>query len=85
MIKDGGNRVVDWTWRLCNMTFESCFVPENWRSAVIVLLYKGKGERAECKNCICTSLLIAVGKIYPVILADRVRRVTGDLIDDGNV
>ena len=23
MIKDGGNRVVDWIWRLCNMAFES--------------------------------------------------------------
>ena len=27
------------------MTFESGVVPENWRSAVIVQLYKGKGER----------------------------------------
>ena len=23
MIKGGGNRVVDWIWKLCNMTFES--------------------------------------------------------------
>ena len=32
------------------MAFESSGVPEDWRSAVIVLLYKGKGERTECKN-----------------------------------
>ena len=32
------------------MAFESGVVPENWRSAVIVPLYKGKGERTECKN-----------------------------------
>ena len=32
------------------MAFEICVVPENWRSAVIVPLYKGKGERNECKN-----------------------------------
>ena len=32
------------------MTFESGVVPEDWRSAVIVPLYKGKGERNECKN-----------------------------------
>ena len=25
-------------------------VLEDWRSAVIVPLYKGKGERSECKN-----------------------------------
>ena len=45
MIKGEGDRVVDWIWRLCNMAFESGFVSEDWRSAVIVLLYKGKGER----------------------------------------
>ena len=36
MIKGGGDRVVDWIWRLCNMAFESGVVPEDWRSAVIV-------------------------------------------------
>ena len=27
MIKGGGDRVVDWIWRLCNMDFESGVVP----------------------------------------------------------
>ena len=45
MIKGGGKRVVEWIWKLCNMAFESGFVPDDWRSAVIVPLYKGKGER----------------------------------------
>ena len=47
MIK-GGDRVMDWIWRLCNMAFESGVVPEDWRSAMTVPLYKGKGERTEC-------------------------------------
>ena len=42
MKKGGDDRVVDWIWRLCNMPFESGVVPEDWRSAVIVSLYKGK-------------------------------------------
>ena len=50
MIKGGGDRVVDWIWRLCNMAFDSGVVPEDWRSAVIVSLCKDKGNRAECKN-----------------------------------
>ena len=50
MIKGGGDRVVDWMWRLCNMSFESSDVPEDWRSAVIILLYKGKGQRLELRN-----------------------------------
>ena len=47
MIKGGGNWVVNCIWRVCNMLFESGFVPvpEDWRYAVIVSLYKGKGER----------------------------------------
>ena len=32
------------------MAFESGVAPENWRSAVIVPLYKAYGERTECKN-----------------------------------
>ena len=31
-----------WIWRLCNMAFESGVVLEDWRSAVIVPLHKGK-------------------------------------------
>ena len=50
IVKGGGDMVVDWIWRLCNMVFERGVVPEDWISAVIVLLYKGKGERTECKN-----------------------------------
>ena len=82
MIKGGGDRLVDWIWKLCNMAFESCIVPEDWRSAVIVPLYKGKGERNECKNYRGISLLSVVGKIYAGILIDKVRRVTWGLIDD---
>ena len=31
------------------MALESGAMPEDWRSAVIVPLYKGKGERTVCK------------------------------------
>ena len=36
---------MDRIWRLCNMAFESGVVPEDWGSAMIVSLYKGKGKR----------------------------------------
>ena len=54
------------------MAFESGFVLEDWRSAVVVPLYKGKGERTEFKNYRGISLLSVVEKIYAVILADRI-------------
>ena len=76
MIKGGGDRVVDWIWRLCNMGFESGIVLEDWKSAVIVPLHKGKGERTECINYRGISLLSMVGKIFAAIVVDRVCRVT---------
>ena len=64
------------------MAFESGVVSEDWISALIVPLYKGKGERTEYKNYRGINLLSVVRKIYAGILVDRVHRVTGGLIDD---
>ena len=50
---------------------------------MIVQLYKGRGERTDCKNyrriCLKKNWL---KKIYAGILVDRVHRVTVGLIDD---
>ena len=63
MIKGGGDRMVDWIWRLCNMGFESVLFLKT-RSAVIFPLYKVK-ERVPnvrtikvlaCKKNICLDL-----------------------------
>ena len=54
------------------MVFESGAVPENWRSAGIVPLYKGEGEKSECKNYKGINLLSVVGKIYAGILVSFV-------------
>ena len=63
------------------MAFENGGGSEDWRS-VIVPLYKGKGERTECKNYRGIILFNVVGKIHVEILVDRILRVTGGLIDD---
>ena len=57
-----------------NTAFKNGVVPEDWGPAVIVTLYKGKGEITECKNCRAIRMLRMVGKIYTGILVDRVRR-----------
>ena len=77
MIKGGGDRVFNWIWKLYNMTFENG-VAEDWRSAVIIPLYKGKGKKTDHKNYRGISLFSVVGKIYVRILKGRVCRVTGD-------
>ena len=50
------------------MAFESGGVPEDCRSDVIVPLFKGKGERTECKN------------YRSISLVDSVCRVTGSYV-----
>ena len=82
MIKNGGERVIDWIWKLCKKAFEEGVVPMDWRRAVIVPLYKGKGEKGNCRNYRGISLLSVVGKVYAGILVDRVRRVTEDMIGE---
>ena len=66
IIKVGGGRVVDWIWRLYNMAVESGVVPDDWRTAMVVPLYKGKEEWTEYKNYRGISLCV-VGKIYAEI------------------
>ena len=45
------------------MAFESGVAPNEWRFAVILPLYKGKGKRTKCDNYIGDSLLSVAGKI----------------------
>ena len=64
------------------MAFERGVMLEDWRAAVIIPLYKGKGERTECSNYRGINLLSLVEKIYMGILVDKVLKVTDGLIDD---
>ena len=52
---------------------------EDWRSVLIVPLYKSKGERTECKNYRGISLFSVFEQIYAGILVDRVGRMTEDI------
>ena len=67
---------------MCNKVFLEGVVPKDWSRAVIVPLYKGKGDKGNCRNYRGISLLSVVGKVYAGILVDRVRRVTEDLIGE---
>ncbi len=57
-------------------------MPEDWRKAIIVLLYKGKGNREECNNYRGISLLSVPGKIYGRILNERMLKITDKRVGD---
>ncbi len=77
-----GEVVVDWMMWICNLAWEQSKVPEDWRKAITVPLYKGKGNREECNNYRGISLLSVPGKIYGRILNDRMMKITDKSVGD---
>ena len=56
-LKKGGMAVLEWLVRLLNLSFGMGVVPMDWRGVCIVPLYKGKGDKYECRNSRGISLL----------------------------
>ncbi len=81
MLKYGGEIVVDWMW-ICNLAWEQIKVPEDWRKAIIVPLYKGKVNREECNNYRGISLISVPGRIYGRILNERMMKITDKRVGD---
>ena len=42
ILKNGGIGIIDWLLRIFNICMESCVVPDDWKAACIVPIYKGK-------------------------------------------
>ena len=82
MLKEGGRTVVEWLERLFKICFILSMVPVDWVLAIIVPLYKGKGDIYECSNSRGISLLSVVGKVYGRILINRIRDKTEGAISE---
>ncbi len=67
MLNYGGEIVVDWIVWMCNLVWEQSKVPKDWRKAIIIPVYKGKGKREECNNYRGISLLRVPGRIYGIL------------------
>ena len=72
MLQYGGESVIEWLTRVCNVCFMEGRVPKDWQRAVIIPFYKGKGDKIECKNYRFISLLFIPGKVYERLLIKRV-------------
>ncbi|KAJ0173828.1 hypothetical protein K1T71_010977 [Dendrolimus kikuchii] len=82
MIKSGGTCVRDAFLSLCNLCWRTGKVPKDWRRAVIVPLYKGKGSRMECASYRAISLISTASKVYAKIIEKRMRVVSDGLLWD---
>ncbi|MFA0954709.1 RNA-directed DNA polymerase, partial [Klebsiella pneumoniae] len=82
MLKYGGAVLDVKLLELFNACYKCKKVPEEWKNAVIVPLYKGKGERCSCKNYRGISLLSVPGKVYGRLVIARVQEKTQQKISD---
>ena len=55
-------------------------LPKQWKNANIILVYKQKGERAECGNSHGISLLSVAGKVQAKIVLTRLLEHVVDLV-----
>lgn len=82
MLKFGGEVIADWMFWICDLAWRSGEVPEEWREAVIVPLYKGKGCRNDCNSYRGISLLSVPGKVYGRVLTERLIEVTKEKVSE---
>ncbi len=78
----GGRTIVEWLVRLFNVYAREGSVPLEWRSACVVPLFKGKGNKFECSSFRGISLLSVVGKVYERILVERIRCGTESVVGE---
>jgi len=51
MIQATGDIGTQWILDLCNGIAKECCIPEDWKSSVVLPIYKGKGDLTEELNC----------------------------------
>ena len=66
-----GEAVLDKLQDLFTNCWENGTLPQDFRDAVIVSLYKNKGEKSECSNYRGITLLSIAGKILARVLLNR--------------
>ena len=83
--KLGGDILLEKLTNLFSLCWEQGVVPKDLRGAVIVSVYKNKGDKSDCSNCRGVTLLSIGGKILARVLPGsqcgfRVNRGTADMI-----
>ena len=63
--------IAEWLWDIVNKCWTEENLPQNWKLAEVVPLYKSKGKRSECGNYRGISLLSVAGKVFASIILNR--------------
>ena len=73
MLKSGGPVLTKALHDLFVKVWETGTVPRDWRTGVILPLYKGKGSKSDCGNHRGITLLSVPGKAFAHILLNRIK------------
>ena len=73
LLKHGGAEVTKELTRLFNRIMEEQGVPEDWKKAIIVPLFKNKGSKLDCGNYRGISLTPVPSKVFMRVLLNRIK------------
>ena len=74
LLQAGGNAVLVSLHAVLCSAWNTGFIPTDWKSGLVVHLWKGKGDRKDCNNYRGVTLLSVQGKVFARIIIDGVRR-----------
>ena len=74
LLKGGGSIITDWLLELMEEVWRTGEVPQDWKDAELVPLYK-KGNGMRCDNYCGISLLSVPGKVLSLILLEHQKEI----------
>ena len=79
-IKYGGDALHSRLHKMISAMWEAKRIPQQWKDARIISVYKKKGDRAICGNSRGISLLSVAGKVFTKILLCRLNKFIVDSV-----
>ena len=73
LLKYGGEEMVRELTTLFNLIVEEKIVPEEWKRAIIVPIFKNKGSKLDCGNYRSISLISVPSKVFMRVLLNRMK------------
>ncbi|CAF4311483.1 unnamed protein product [Rotaria sp. Silwood2] len=73
LLKAGGLPLAEWLHEIIRDVWEQEIMVKDWTAAVLIRLYKNKGDKRICDNYRGISLLVVAGKIFARILLNRIQ------------
>ena len=78
MIQTTGDIGTKWLLDLCNGIVKEGSIPEDWKSSVVLPIYKGKGDPTEYGSYTGIKLLEHAVKVVERIFEHRIRQQLGE-------